>query len=292
VYPPARGKPSREDVEAFRVAGTRLLERLGKEAGQGPGGANKRDTYRRFRDALEDVGDEKVVGWADTLVGLVNAEFADKLGVYHLTFSSPPLFLTFKFLLSVCTDLLAAADPTTRLHRATSIFTKQSSISEVSSKISEAVQDSLSKQQKEFFLRQQLAAIQRELNNLRSSSSSPNTPANGQSNGVVRSELDDDETSEAEDMADIRKKIEAMEVGSEQRKTGVREWRRLKRIPQGSVEHGVIRNYVGLSFVLPFTPLPNDALTRIPAFSSNGLQTSPGLHQPQQTPPSKKASKS
>jgi len=35
-----------------------------------------------------------------------------------------------------------------------------------------------------------------------------------------------------------------MQSGTEERKMGIREWRRLKRIPQGSVENGVIRNYV------------------------------------------------
>ena len=35
-----------------------------------------------------------------------------------------------------------------------------------------------------------------------------------------------------------------MGVETEERKVAVREWRRLKRIPQGSVEQGVIRNYV------------------------------------------------
>lgn len=58
------------------------------------------------------------------------------------------------------------------------------------------------------------------------------------------SELDDDEQHEADDMAELKKKIEAMEPGSEERKMGVREWRRLKRIPAGSVENGVIRSYV------------------------------------------------
>lgn len=58
------------------------------------------------------------------------------------------------------------------------------------------------------------------------------------------SELDDDEQHEADDMAELKKKIEAMEPRSEERKMGVREWRRLKRIPAGSVENGVIRSYV------------------------------------------------
>ena len=58
------------------------------------------------------------------------------------------------------------------------------------------------------------------------------------------SELDDDGQQEYEEMADVKTKIEAMAKDSEERKMAVREWKRLKRIPQGSVEHGVIRNYV------------------------------------------------
>lgn len=116
----------------------------------------------------------------------------------------------------------------------------------MSKKIAIAVDESLSKQQKEFFLRQQLGAIQRELQALTRSntaSGSSISPADGTAGS---SELDDDEQKEADDMADLKRRIEAMEVGSEERKMGVREWRRLKRIPQGSVEHGVIRTYVRL----------------------------------------------
>lgn len=125
---------------------------------------------------------------------------------------------------------------------------KQASISEVSKRIAQSVDESLSKQQKEFFLRQQLAAIQRELNNLNRTSSplgtgTPNTMGDdgGRSSG---SELDDDQQNEVDEMADVKAKIEAMAKDSEERKMAVREWKRLKRIPQGSVEYGVIRNYV------------------------------------------------
>lgn len=63
------------------------------------------------------------------------------------------------------------------------------------------------------------------------------------------SELDDDEQAEVDDMADIKAKILAMAPVSEERKMGAREFKRLKRIPQGSVEHGVIRNYVRISIL-------------------------------------------
>lgn len=133
--------------------------------------------------------------------------------------------------------ILTAVNAEERLKKATEMFVKQASISEVTKKIATAVDESLSKQQKEYFLRQQLAAIQRELQTLNGS------PSANHKNGST-SDLDDDEQAEAEDLADLRRKIEAMEVGSEERKMGVREWRRLKRIPSGSVENGVIRSYV------------------------------------------------
>jgi len=122
------------------------------------------------------------------------------------------------------------------------IFLKEASISEVSKKIASAVDESLSKQQKEFFLRQQLAAIQRELSALQRGVS--NSTTSSSTNNGATSELDDDDQHEVDDLADLKKKIEAMQSGTEERKMGIREWRRLKRIPQGSVENGVIRNYV------------------------------------------------
>lgn len=118
-----------------------------------------------------------------------------------------------------------------RLRRTTELLVKLASISEVTMKIASEVDENLSKQQKEFFLRQQLAAIQKELSTLGKSRTGPGSDL-------------DDEDNDADDLAEIKHKIEAMEQGSEERKTGGAEYKRLKRIPQGSAENGVIRNYV------------------------------------------------
>lgn len=159
---------------------------------------------------------------------------------YMLPFS---LFAIARILTVDIVVYLSASSVNDRLHRATELFVKQASISEVTKKIAQSIDESLSKQQKEFFLRQQLAAIQRELQALtRSSGGSNQDSAARPSSGV--SELDDPEQAEAEDMADIKSKIEAMAKDSEERKMAVREWKRFQRIPAGSVEHGVIRNYV------------------------------------------------
>ncbi|KAI0944473.1 hypothetical protein AcW1_002170 [Taiwanofungus camphoratus] len=231
-YPPAEGMPSSESVATFKTAAFKLLDRLANDTAN----QSKRDTYGKISSMVDEVSDQRAPWMADVLVAGLNAEHADKL------------------------DFLSATEAEDRLKQATAIFVKQTSISEVSKKIAQSIDESLSKQQKEFFLRQQLAAIQRELRSLqRPPNSAPNfngttDPAAGDGRAPsAASELDDDEQAEAEDMADIRAKIEAMARDSEERRMAVREWRRLRRTPAGSVEHGVIRNYLEWLTAVPWS---------------------------------------
>ncbi|KAJ7746882.1 ATP-dependent protease La [Mycena maculata] len=223
-YPPTEKVPSRKVVDTFKQSALRLLDRLARDSGQ----QIRRDGYHKISGMLEDITDARAAWMADILVGTVNASFADKLAI------------------------LAITDAEARLTLAAEIFSRQASISEVSTKIATQVEESVYKQQKEHFLRQQLAAIHKELQSL--SGGSPGNLVGGQS---PTSELDDDEQHEADDLADLKSRIEAMQPGSEERKMGVREWRRLKRIPQGSVENGVIRSYLEW---LTAVPWPNSAL--------------------------------
>ena len=152
-------------------------------------------------------------------------------------------------------EYLAAAAPDDRLRRATELFVKQASITEVTKKIAQSIDESLSKQQKEFFLRQQLAAIQRELavlhtptrrgrsNSSPSSPSSPTSPTKLGAGGLGGLGEEEDGNNE-EELMEIKRRFEQWEAGSEERKMAEREWRRLRRIPPQSAEHGVIQNYV------------------------------------------------
>ncbi|KAH8084891.1 ATP-dependent protease La [Cristinia sonorae] len=254
-FPEPEGTPSMESIVKFKASALRLLELLAKDTAQ----QSKRETYRKVADMLEDTPDDKAAWMADVLIASVNGEYADKL------------------------DFLSATNADDRLARATAIFVKQTSITEVSKKIAQSVDESLSKQQKEFFLRQQLSAIQRELASLTRTTAVSNAtsiiPENQNQNVNPRSqgsELDNEEQAEVEDMADIKAKIEAMAKDSEERKMGVREWRRLKRIPQGSVEHGVIRNYLEWLTSIPWPASQSESSSSIsmetlrdPAFLSN-----------------------
>ncbi|KAF5326493.1 hypothetical protein D9611_000770 [Ephemerocybe angulata] len=262
-YPPQEKIPSKEAVERFKQAAGRLLERLSRDSVQ----MSRKEGYAKILGMLDDIQDARAPWMADVLIGTINSEYADRLAI------------------------LSTPDAEARLQTATAIFLKQASISEVSRKIASAVDESLSKQQKEFFLRQQLAAIQRELQALHRSGN-PNSDSNSSGNATnpllpsgpimanrraeksSGSELDDDEQHEADDLADLKRRIEAMAVGSEERKMGVREWRRLKRIPQGSVENGVIRTYLEWLTSVPWpnsTSLPfTDSATSLSSLSSSG----------------------
>ncbi|KAG2107624.1 Lon protease C-terminal proteolytic domain-containing protein [Suillus discolor] len=230
VYSSSDGIPSRDTVEAFKHAALVLLDRLAKDSLQ----PQRKDDWLRVAAIVEDISEQRAAWMADVLVAAVSSQYPDRLA------------------------FLAATDVEDRLRRATELFVKQSSIQEVSKKIASAVDESFSRQQKEYFLRQQLAAIQRELHSLQSS---PASVGPGFGTGGATSELDDDDQADADDLADLRRKIEALNVNSEERKVGVREWRRLKRIPQGSVENGVIRSYLEW---LTSMPWPSNSTTTPP----------------------------
>jgi ATP-dependent Lon protease len=227
--------PSLEHVEAFRSAALVLLNRYSANSTE----QARRDGWRKVQEFLEDMTVANAHHVANLIVGTVDGDHSDKLGKLFAK-TLPNLYLL------PIVDFLTSPDADARLISATKMIVKQTSISEVSQKIKSDVNESLSKQQKEYYLRQQLAAIQRELQQLHSSGEG--SRAGG---GTAPSELDDDSQQDQDELDDLKRKIEAMEKDSEERKTCVREWRRMKRIQPSSVEHGVVRSYVStISYVL------------------------------------------
>src|SRR6185503_5741802 len=114
---------------------------------------------------------------------------------------------------------------TKRLRRLSEILARELEVMELGSKIQSEVQSEMDKTQREYFLREQLKAIQRELG-------------------------EEDET-QAE-INELRKQMDQAELPEEVRRQAERELARLEKIPPASAEHGVIRTYLEWIVSLPW----------------------------------------
>ncbi len=130
-------------------------------------------------------------------------------------------------------DLLATLDVRGRLEKLIAILGREIEMLELGHKIQSQVQTELNKNQREYYLRQQLKAIQKELGE-----------------GDARS-------SEVEE---IEKKIEEAKMSPEARKVADKELERLKMIPPESAEHTVVRTYLDWLVSLPWGVSTEDNL--------------------------------
>jgi ATP-dependent Lon protease len=121
--------------------------------------------------------------------------------------------------------LLELTDIEARLRDISAILNRELEVFELGSKIQSQVQEEMEKGQREFFLRQQLKAIQDEL---------------GESDP------------EAAELAELRSTFEATELPEDVRKVVDRELGRLERLPTAAAEYGVIRTYLDWIASLPW----------------------------------------
>jgi ATP-dependent Lon protease len=121
-------------------------------------------------------------------------------------------------------QLLETPSVIERLKFISVFLAKQNEILQLKQKIQSEVQQTLDKTQREYILREQMKAIQKELG-------------------------DDDGTSE---LGELREKIEAAGMPDETKEKALKEVSRLEKIPQASPEQGVIRTYVDWLISLPW----------------------------------------
>ena len=129
--------------------------------------------------------------------------------------------------------LLDQSDPRKRLKRLTTLLAREIEVLEVSQKIHAEVKSNIDKGQREFYLRQQLRAIQEEL-------------GEGE-NG--KPELDT-----------YRERIEALRAPDEVRHEALRELSRLARMNEASAEYHVLLTYVETVLELPWGTATKDQL--------------------------------
>jgi ATP-dependent Lon protease len=130
-------------------------------------------------------------------------------------------------------ELLATADVKARLGRLVAALTKELEVLELGSKIQSQVESEVGKGQRDYYLREQLKAIQKEL---------------GQT---------DERTQEIDD---LRQAIEAAGMTEEAKKEALRELDRLAKMPPAAAEYTVARTYLEWLVALPWSKETEDIL--------------------------------
>ncbi|UCH63535.1 MAG: endopeptidase La [Fidelibacterota bacterium] len=127
-------------------------------------------------------------------------------------------------------EILEEMDIKQRLEKATVIINREIQRAELGEKIQSEVQDEISKTQREYYLREQMKAIRRELG-------------------------EDEQTLDQKELED---KIKAAEMSEEAEKVALKEVERLSRIPPQSPEYTVARTYIDWLTDLPWSKSTED----------------------------------
>ena len=130
-------------------------------------------------------------------------------------------------------QLLELADVEARLRELLRLLNRELELLELGSKIQSQMQSEIEKGQREFFLRQQLKAIQEELG-----------------------EGDEQQA----EVAELRARIDEAELPEDAHKAAARELSRLEKLPPAAAEYGVIRTYLDWILMLPWTKTTEDNL--------------------------------
>jgi len=130
-------------------------------------------------------------------------------------------------------DILEIDSVNEKLRKLVTILTRESEVLELGLKIQNEARSEIDKMQREYFLREQLKAIQKELG-----------------------EADE----QSADVDEFKRKIDLAGMPDEVHKQAKRELDRLSRLPTAAAEYGVIRTYLDWLVTLPWAIKTNDNL--------------------------------
>ncbi len=130
-------------------------------------------------------------------------------------------------------ELLELNSVEAKLEKLTALLAREVEVLEIGQKIQNEARSEIEKVQREYFLREQLKAIQRELGE------------------------GDEQTAEVDE---FRQKIEAANLPEEADKQARRELDRMARLPTAAAEYGVIRTYLDWIVTLPWNKTTTDNL--------------------------------
>ncbi len=122
-------------------------------------------------------------------------------------------------------ELLESMNLTARLDRLNRHLAREMEVQQLRSKIQSDVQDQVTASQREFYLREQMKAIQKELG----------------------------ESDEQHEIEELRQKIEAVGMSDEAKKEALRELGRLSKMSPAAADYHVIRTYLDWLVALPWS---------------------------------------
>jgi len=129
--------------------------------------------------------------------------------------------------------MLELVDVEERLRAVSALLNRELEVLELGTKIQSQVQSEMEKGQREFFLRQQLKAIQEELG---------------------------EGDAEQAEVNELRERLDALTLPEDVDKAARRELSRLERLPSAAGEYGVIRTYLDWILTLPWNTFTPDNL--------------------------------
>ncbi|MCF2719168.1 endopeptidase La [Paenibacillus sp. UKAQ_18] len=135
-------------------------------------------------------------------------------------------------------DILETIDVTQRLEKLLDILNNEREVLELERKINQRVKKQMEKTQKEYYLREQMKAIQKEL---------------GEKEG------------RAGEVEELRNQLSELELPVPVKEKVEKEIDRLEKMPASSAEGGVIRNYVDWLLSLPWNKFTDDDLDIVKA---------------------------
>ncbi|PGC59269.1 endopeptidase La [Bacillus toyonensis] len=130
-------------------------------------------------------------------------------------------------------EILEIVSVKERLHTLISIIQDEQELLSLEKKIGQKVKRSMERTQKEYFLREQMKAIQTELG---------------------------DKEGKGGEVEELREKIEQSGMPEETTKAALKELDRYEKLPASSAESGVIRNYIDWLLALPWTEATEDMI--------------------------------
>ncbi|HJX10889.1 MAG TPA: endopeptidase La, partial [Candidatus Binatia bacterium] len=130
-------------------------------------------------------------------------------------------------------EILATLDIEARLQKVSGQLTRQVELLELRQKIRAETKESVDKAQREYFLREQLKAIKKELG---------------------------EEDGKNVEIEELRQKIDALKAPPEVEKEALRELSRLERMSEMSAEHSVIRTFLDWITELPWSLLTEERI--------------------------------